>query len=347
MQSLFLSILSTLFAVIVLQAPSFRWTPLTSGVTGRLRGVSAVSDRVCWASGAGGTVLRTADGGATWQQLIVPGAEKLDFRDIDAMDEKTAYVLSIGDGEASRIFKTTDAGATWTEQFVNRDPKGFFDAMAFWNRDRGVAFSDSAEGQFHILTTRDGGRAWSRIPPSSLPRALDNEGAFAASGTNVAVFGSNHVWIGTGAASEARVLRSTDGGSTWQIAKTPLAAGPSSGIFSIAFRDTLHGIVVGGDYRRESDAVDNAAVTADGGATWTLVKGLTGFRSVVAYVPGAPKPFIVAVGPLGADYSTDDGRTWTPIAGGGFDTFSFSRKGAVGFGAGAKGTLGKLQWVIE
>jgi photosystem II stability/assembly factor-like uncharacterized protein len=340
MQSLYS--LSLIAGLIVLQTSSFHWTPLTSGVTGRLRGISAVSDRVCWASGARATVLRTVDGGAAWQQLTVPGAEALDFRDIDAIDDKTAYVLSIGDGEASRIYKTDDAGATWTQQFVNREPKGFFDAMAFWDGNRGLAFSDTQGGQFHIVATRDGGRTWTRIPPSSLPRALDNEGAFAASGTNVAVSGSNHVWIGTGAAAEARVLRSTDGGATWQVAKTPLAAGPSAGIFSIAFRDTRHGIVVGGDYRRESEAVDNAAITEDGGATWTLVKGLSGFRSVVAYVPGTSKPALVAVGPLGADYSADDGRTWTPIAGGGFDTLSFPRKGTVGFAAGAQGSLGKL-----
>src|SRR5437870_3089269 len=69
------------------------WTSQTSGVTARLRGVSAVSDKVAWASGAGGTVLRTADGGTTWQRLIVPDARRLDFRDVDAVSETTAYVL--------------------------------------------------------------------------------------------------------------------------------------------------------------------------------------------------------------------------------------------------------------
>src|SRR5687768_5923591 len=62
-----------------------QWTPQTAGVAARLRGVSAVSDRVAWASGANGTVVRTADGGLTWQRLRVPDAEQLDFRDIDAI----------------------------------------------------------------------------------------------------------------------------------------------------------------------------------------------------------------------------------------------------------------------
>ena len=68
-----------------------------------------------------------------WTKLTVPDAEKLDFRDVDAIDATTAYVLSIGPGPASRIYKTTDAGADWTLQFTNEDPKGFFDAMAFWD----------------------------------------------------------------------------------------------------------------------------------------------------------------------------------------------------------------------
>lgn len=320
-----------------------RWATQTSGVTARLRGVSAVSDSVAWASGAAGTIIRTADGGATWQKLAVPGSGKLDFRDIDAVDERTAWVLSIGPGELSRIYRTSDAGATWTEQFVNRDPDAFFDAMAFWDARRGLAFSDSVGGRFVILTTTDGGQTWTRVPAATLPPALPDEGAFAASGTNVAVHGKSHVWIGTGAASHARVLRSADGGTTWEIAPTPLPAGPSSGIFSIAFRNAQTGIVVGGDYRSEQEAVDNAAVTADGGATWTLVKGLSGFRSAVAYAPGRPGR-VVAVGPSGADYSVDEGRSWRPITGPGYHAFSFSPSGSVGFGAGENGRVGMLLW---
>ncbi len=323
-----------------LQAP-LTWSPLSTGVGARLRGVSAVSDRVAWASGTNGTVLRTSDGGATWQKLAIAGAEKLDFRDIDAVDDTTAYALSIGPGELSRIYKTSDTGLTWVEQFVNHDQKAFFDAMAFWDAKRGVAVSDSVDGQFVILMTSDGGATWTRVPGAALPPALPNEGFFAASGTNVTVLAPNHVWIGTGAATEARVLRSSDGGRTWALAKTPLAAGPSAGIFSIAFADATHGIVVGGDYKAESAVSDNAAVTTDGGATWTLVTGLTGFRSVAAYRPDAATT-VVAVGPSGTDLSTDRGRTWTAVPGPGFHAFSFARGGGVGFGVGEKGSAGRL-----
>lgn len=312
-------------------------------MTARLRGVSAVSDRVAWASGSGSTVLRTADGGATWQKLTITAAP-FDFRDIDAINERTAYVLSIGNGAASRIYKTTDAGATWSMQFRSDDPKAFLDAMAFWDADHGLVIGDSIDGQLYVLITENGGQTWTRVIASALPPALGNEGAFAASGTNIAVFGKSDAWIGTGAGQTARVLRTNDRGRTWNVAETPLVVGPSSGIFSVAFRDAKHGVIAGGDYSKENEAVDNFAVTDDGGVTWTLVKGLSGFRSAVRYVPGRSTPALVAVGPSGSDYSTDDGRNWTRLEGPGFDTLSFARAKAVGWGAGAKGIIGRLSF---
>lgn len=335
--------MNLLLVLLTLLAP--HWTVQQSGVKARLRGVSAVNDRVAWASGANGTVLRTANGGASWDKLTVT-SDPLDFRDIDAIDERTAYVLSIGNGPASRIYKTTDAGATWTLQFRNEEAKAFYDAMSFWDANHGIAFGDSIDGQFCILITQNGGRLWQRVPASALPPALENEGAFAASGTNIAVFGKTHAWIGTGAGAKARVLRTADRGRTWQISETPLLAGPSAGIFSVAFRDQNHGIVVGGDYKKENEAVDNLAVTRDGGATWKLTKGLSGFRSVIAYVPGSRS--LLAVGPSGTDYSNDDGRSWKPVAGPGFDTLSLTRTRPrhpiVGWGAGAGGSLGRLSF---
>jgi photosystem II stability/assembly factor-like uncharacterized protein len=327
-----------LLLAVFLAAP--HWVPQSSGGSATLRGVSAVSDTVAWASGSGNTILRTADGGRIWTPLTVT-TDKLDFRDVDAIDARTAYLLSIGTGPASRIYKTTDAGVHWTLQFTNPDPEGFFDAMTYWDADRGIVVGDSVDGHFSIFLTSDGGRTWT--PAGGLPPALPNEGAFAASGTNVAVSGAD-AWFGTGAGPMARVLHSRDRGRTWTIADTPLPSGRSSGIFSVAFRDATHGIVVGGDYAKEKEALDNVAVTSDGGRMWTLVKGhaLSGFRSVVAHVPGTKTSWI-AVGPQGADWSDDDGRTWAPIDGPGFHTFSFSKSGKVGWGAGGRGSLARFE----
>jgi photosystem II stability/assembly factor-like uncharacterized protein len=320
--------------------PTPRWETQASGVTVRLRGVSAVSARVAWASGAGGTVLRTTDGGRTWRRRPVPGAEALDFRDVDAVSDGVAYALSIGSGESSRIYKTTDGGARWELQFANTDPKVFLDAMSFWDARRGIAFSDSVDGRFVILATSDGGRAWTRVGAEALPPALPGEGAFAASGTNVALWGRERIWIGTTA---GRVLRSSDGGRTWTVATTPLATGRSAGIFSIAFGDATHGVVVGGDYQKEAQALENLAVTADGGATWTAPagRGLSGFRSVVAFLPGSARS-LLAIGPSGVDASSDGGSSWWPLTTDGFDTVSLARGGGVGWAAGQNGRLAKL-----
>lgn len=320
----------------VLWAAVPSWTPQLTGVAARLRGISAVSDKVAWASGTGGTVLRTTDGGDSWTAMTVPGADALDFRDVDAFSDRVAYVLSIGSGDASRIYKTADGGATWTLQLANTDPTLFLDAMAFWTADRGLAYSDSVDGQFVIFRTDDG-RTWTRIPAGRLPAALPNEGAYAASGTNVAVHGE-HAWIGTTA---SRVLHSADRGRTWTVAQTPIPSSASAGIFSIAFRDASHGVAVGGDYRQEPEARDNAAFTTDGGRTWMLGKGLSGYRSAVAHVPDAPRTWL-AVGPTGADISRDDGATWTPFDAPALHAFRFAPRRSTGWGVGERGFIARL-----
>jgi len=330
-------LLAILLAILPADQGPTSWTLQSSGVTARLRGVSAASNRVVWASGSDGTIIRSQDGGETWQRLVVPDAATLDFRDIDAVSDRTAYALSIGPGDASRIYKTSDAGKTWTLQFRNDDPKAFFDAMAFADARRGFAFSDSVEGKFVVLRTEDGGARWSRIPESALPAALPGEGAYAASGTNVVVRG-DLVWIGTTA---SRVLRSADGGRSWSVAQTPIPTGPSAGIFSVAFADASHGVIVGGDYKKEPEAIDNLAVTADGGRTWSLVKGLSGYRSAVAYVPGSNRT-IVAVGPSGADVSSDGGRTWNAEPGQGFHAIGFAPGSRVGWAVGETGRIARI-----
>ena len=85
--------------------------------------------------------------------MTVPGAEKLDFRDIEAFDANTAYILSIGNGENSRIYKTVDGGETWKEQFRNKNEKAFFDAIACWDRKNCIAMSDPVDGQYVLIST--------------------------------------------------------------------------------------------------------------------------------------------------------------------------------------------------
>jgi photosystem II stability/assembly factor-like uncharacterized protein len=154
--------------------------PQRSGTTNRLQAISPVSARVAWASGTGGTYAVTIDGGATWRAGVVPGADTLEFRDVEGIDARAAYLLSAGPGDQSRIYKTTDGGATWTRLFTNQEPKAFYDCFAFWRPERGLTMSDAVNGRFPVIRTVDGAR-WEDIG-NRLPAANAEEGAFAASG---------------------------------------------------------------------------------------------------------------------------------------------------------------------
>ena len=338
--------LITLLLILCAADARAQWIGQTSGTTVRLRGVSAVSNRVAWASGASGTYARTTDGGRTWQAGQVPGAAELDFRDVDAFDAETAYLLAIGPGERSRIYKTTDGGRSWTLQFQNRRPEAFYDCMAFWDRSRGIAMSDPVNGRFLVVRTEDGGRTWNETDPSGMPPALEGEGGFAASGTCVAVGGVAHAWFGTGGPLGPRIFRSKDGGRTWQTSAAPLEAGKSAGVFSLAFADARRGLAVGGDYTKEQEVGRNAAQTFDGGRTWRALAASGrpgGYRSCVAYMPGTRGRKLVAVGPSGSDYSLDGGRTWASLGPGGFHAFSVAPQGDAAWAVGENGRVARLQ----
>jgi photosystem II stability/assembly factor-like uncharacterized protein len=324
---------------------SAQWRPQVSGTEARLRGLGVVDRDVAWASGIGGTCLRTTDGGKTWVAMAVPGANALDFRDVHAVDADTAYVLSIGEGEKSRIYKTTDGGTTWAVQHTNRVPKGFLDAITFWDAKHGLAVGDPVDGKFMILTTDNGGKVWKRIPAEGMPPALSGEGAFAASGTCLAVQGDRNAWFATGGARVSRVFRSSDRGQTWTIQEAPVWAGtPSSGIFSLSFWDTNHGVAVGGDYKNPEESGGYVARTSDGGRTWALMKGTqpAGYRSGVAVVPGTPGPTLIAVGPTGTDVSMDGGENWHRLGTIGFDAVGFAGLDA-GWAVGEDGRIARFE----
>jgi photosystem II stability/assembly factor-like uncharacterized protein len=160
-----------------------QWRQQAIRTVANFRGLCAVSARVAWVSGTKGTYGRTTNGGKTWSAGTVPGAEKLDFRDVEAFGENEAYLLSAGPGADSRIYKTIDGGRTWSLQFTNADSDAFFDALAFWDKAHGIALSDPVRGRFTLVITEDGGAHWKPLAPIELPPALSNEGAFAASGT--------------------------------------------------------------------------------------------------------------------------------------------------------------------
>lgn len=315
-----------------------QWQPQAIKTDADFRGLCAVGPGVAWVSGTKGTFARTTDGGKTWSVGTVPGAEKLDFRDVGAFGADTAYLLSAGPGEDSRIYKTTDGGKTWKLQFRNAEPKAFFDAIAFWDETHGVALSDPVDGKFLLVATDDGGATWTPLPEQSRPAALPNEGCFAASGTCLVTRGTGDVWFCTGGAMAVRVFRSHDRGKTWAVSEAPLLAGvESGGAFSIAFRDGRHGVIVGGDYRNPDGTQGTGAVTADGGKTWKAVGTPLPFRSAVGWA----KDRWVAVGTSGSDASADDGATWTPLDRERYNAVAFTAAGD-GWAVGPKGRIARF-----
>ncbi|MGI4842152.1 MAG: WD40/YVTN/BNR-like repeat-containing protein [Janthinobacterium lividum] len=328
-----------LIAVLLTSSAAFAqsWKSVPSGTSAELRGLSVVSGKVAWASGAKGSVLRTVDG-STWQATQVPDADKIDFRDIHAFDAKTAVVMGAGPGAASRIYRTEDGGATWQLVTTNGVAEGFWDALAFWDKDNGILFGDPVKGSFQVYTTGDGGRSWQEVPAKGL-EAMPNEGAFAASGTCLTVAGSKDAWIATGGSATSRVFHSSDRGKTWRASSTPVPAGAAArGVFSVAFLNPKEGFAAGGDYKETRMAGTNGAYTLDGGASWTPVQvAPAGYMSVVVPVPGAPRA-LVAAGLAGSGYSRDAGRTWLELDKTPMNTVGFAGP-AQGWAVGPKGLL--------
>jgi photosystem II stability/assembly factor-like uncharacterized protein len=324
-----------------------QWQSQASPTDVELRGLSVVSPTVVWASGQRGTVLRTRDGGAHWSSDTIPGAGTLELRAIAATSETTAHAISVGD--SSRVYRTTDGGRTWSRRWSATRKGTFLDAIRFWDARNGIAMSDPVDGKLLVLVTADGGDSWQEVPAERLPAALQGEGGFAASGTCLTVFGSAHVWIATGGAASARVYHSPDRGRTWTVRDTPLRAGvPSAGVFSVTFRDSVHGVIAGGDYEKPTLRGRNLAVTSDGGATWTLTDSAAtpaGYRSAVAFVPGTRANTLVAVGLTGTDVSTDGGATWTSVDSTPYNSVAFASPSA-GWAIGPKGRIARWNGAV-
>ncbi|MFE9042384.1 WD40/YVTN/BNR-like repeat-containing protein [Streptomyces sp. NPDC007818] len=320
------------------------WRLTPTGTDVRFRGLAAVDRRTAWAAGSRGTVLRTTDAGRTWRNVSPPGGEGLELRDVEAFDARRAVVLAIGEGEASRLLRTEDGGATWTETFRNTDPRAFYDCVTFLDRRHGLALSDPVDGRFRVLATRDGGRSWHVLPDSGMPPALPGEAGFAASGQCLitADRGGNDVWFATGGAATARVFHSADRGRTWTVTDSPVPAGdPARGVFALAFRDRHHGLAVGGDYRTGQPSPRAAAVTTDGGRTWTsAATPPPAYRSGAAWLPRA-NGAALAVGPTGTDLTRDGGRTWRTVDTGSYDTVDCTPDGGC-WASGEKGRVARL-----
>lgn len=328
-----------LLVAAALPATAQQHTPQTSGTEASLRGLCPVSDRIIWCSGSKGTVGRSSDGGTHWQMSQIPGYTALDFRSIVAFDLMNALVVSAG--TPAVILRTNDGGRTWSERYNNPDSAIFLDGAAFWNKDRGVVFGDPVNGRLVLLHTFDGGHTWQAAPPSECPATDSAEAAFAASNSTIQALPGGLLWIATGGKT-SRLWFSADYGQHWLARPCPILQGqPSTGIFAMAFRDALNGVVVGGDYTADSVRTNHVYYTTDGGRSWQTPKTTTGgYRSGVAWLN---KHTLIATGPGGTDVSTNGGRTWRQLTPTGYHAAKCARRGKIVFLSGGKGRMGMVR----
>ena len=351
MSALPLTALATLFFLLFPATIRAQWDLEDSHTTDSLRGIDNVGGGVAWASGTNGTVLRTEDGGYLWQTCSMPpGAEKLDFRGIQAFDENTAIVMSSGKGDLSRLYKTTDGCQTWKLVFKNPDKDGFWDAIHFYrgqslssghsrsedalrrniSRTSGMLIGDPVDGAFAVFSTADGGdtwHQWGNDPGTRRPKARVGESLFAASNSSIVspAINGQYCFV-TGGKGGSRLLfeqgHSPFDLSSWEAfssATLPMPSSESGGAFSIARQKEAagvagHFVIVGGNYANPNTGAAAFAYEPKMLSRVRIRPSKTpphGYRSAVAY--DTDHKLWITVGPNGTDISNDDGRNWRPL----------------------------------
>lgn len=317
---------------------TYNLIPLTTGTNTSIRGMSVVSDEIAWVSGSNGYIGKTIDGGNTWQWTQPAGYEKLDFRDIEAFDGLKAIIVNAG--SPAYVLLTIDGGKTWTERYKNLDSAIFLDGMDFWDEKNGVIFGDPILNKMQLLRTRDGGRSWSNISANVKFDMASGEAGFAASGTTIKALPGGQTWIATGGAV-AHIYFSDNYGDDWKRFNCPIIQGGSStGTFSMAFYSKKKGVVVGGNYLKDKESLNNVLLTANGGKNWKRpLKPVSGYRSGVTYLNGN---VLIATGTSGTDVSQDGGLNWYTISDTGFNVVQKSKKNKLVLLGGNKGNIYKI-----
>lgn len=248
----------------------------------------------------------------------------LSFRSIAATSE-AVFVLSIANpGVLYKIGFDGKEATNIQEVYTEKGEKVFYDAMAFWDDQNGIAMGDPTENCLSVILTTDGGNSWTKVSCERLPEVETGEAAFAASNTNIALYG-DHVWMASGG-KRARVFHSPDRGQNWEVFDTPMLQGKAmTGIYSIDFFNEKQGVVFGGNWDDKGFNEGNKAVTTNGGKSWKLISNGEGpgYRSCVQYVPGTQGKGMVAVGSPGISYSHDGGDSWTELSSEGYYALSF------------------------
>ena len=301
-----------------------------------IRGISVVDTNIIWLSGSKSTVLKSIDGGRSWDSLKVHSLELLDFRAVEAFSDKEAIIVSVG--FPSRVYKTKDGGKSWNLVHENLDSSAFMNSIYFKSEQEGIIFGDMLGDRHLILKTVDAGENWLRLLDSIIPQPLKVEHGYAASGSCITQNSIGDYVIGLGGEVSRVYIESKN---NWNAFKTTLnGGGNSSGIYSISSGDTAL-IAVGGDYLK-ADSTYHPTISFDGGQSWTqTLAKVNGYRSVIDY--SNTKKIWIAAGINGLDFSFNNGKSWTYIKTEEINTLQFDPNGYYAWAAGPSGKIWKIR----
>ncbi len=337
-----LSVLIALFSCqknegkIQADAPS-GWKIFETPVKTSLRGLAPVDEEIVWASGSGGTWLRTLDGGKSWEFGLIAELDTVDFRSIYAFDAEKAVAVSAG--QPAVIYKTRDGGITW-ELKHQESEDAFLDGISFADSNRGYVLGDPVDGRWMILETLDQGESWKSL--DSLPMAEEGEAGFAASASSLFAEG-DQIWLGSGGSFSA-LYSSANRGKSWDKIKTPLIQGEASqGVFALISYGKGQLVAVGGDFLEEKSNMGNLGVFDIEEKTWRQTQTSPGgYKSGLANFPGLN--WVLAVGPSGGDFSKDGGINWLSFSEEAFHSVKLSNNRNAVWASGKGGKIAKLKY---
>lgn len=224
-------------------------------------------------------MMRTGDGGETWESLETGVESRL--YDISWPTKE----VGIATGFAGCVIRTVDGGETWTE--LPGLENAWVSGVHFINAQRGFV-AGSRIGML-LAVTDDGGNTWRSIV-DRVPEEARSIGLRAVH------FLDENVGIACG--SDGLIIRTTDGGETWSRSESGTSG---AWLKSISFPTKTTGYIAG----------THSVVlrTNDGGATWrNLPVPVLAKLNGIAFI--SPERGIVAGAEGELFYTIDGATTW-------------------------------------
>lgn len=213
-----------------------------------------------WACGFGGYVLRTTDGGATWEGTTIPNADQLES--IIFVNERVGYCSGTNNGNPNRggIYKSTDGGRSWREITPVITINGVLQRAPVWgcyflDENTGMVVGGGCEGWAQLFfRTTDGGQSWSLFTANEPQTGM----------SHVLMYDANGLCY---ASSSGRIWRSLDGGRSWQVYAV---TGPAFWQENLSNRGNTFLVATAGNTCTGSTGpIGDIRWSYDGGRTWS------------------------------------------------------------------------------